>query len=178
MAVFALGAGLAGCGGAASPAPSEPTAPVASAPSTAALQTVTVYFPGAQDARLVLVGERRSVPTGGALLRLALDELAAGPRAAGLLPALPAGAAVTSATISAGTARIDLDAAFERGYPSGGATAEIAALAPLVFTATGVPGVQRALITVEGRAPDLPGSQFDLSRPLTRADFPGDLLAG
>jgi spore germination protein GerM len=172
-----LAAGLAGCGGASSPAPSEPTAP-ASAPATAALQTVTVYFPDAQGARLVLVGELRSVPADGPPLRLALDQLAAGPRSAELLPALPAGAAVTAATLSAGTARIDLDAAFERGYPAGGATAEIAVLAPLVFTATGVPGVQRALITVEGRAPNLPGSQFDLSRPLTRADFPGDLLVG
>jgi spore germination protein GerM len=178
IALLGLGAGLAGCGGASSPAPSEPTAPAASAPATAALQTVTVYFPDAQGARLVLVGEPRSVPADGPPLRLALDQLAAGPRSAELLPALPAGAAVTAATISAGTARIDLDAAFERGYPGGGATAEIAVLAPLVFTATGVPGVQRALITVEGRAPDLPGSQFDLSRPLTRADFPGDLLAG
>jgi spore germination protein GerM len=177
LAPIALAAGLAGCGGASTPTPPEPTAPAASVPATAALRTVTAYFPDARGGRLVLVGERRSVPDDAPPLRLALDQLAAGPRAAGLLRALPPGAAVTAATLSGGTARIDLDAAFARGYPSGGAAAEIAVLAPLVFTATGVPGARRALITVEGRAPELAGSQFDLSRPLTRADFPADLIA-
>jgi spore germination protein GerM len=131
-----------------------------------------------EENRLVLVGERRSVPAGEPALRLALHQLAAGPRTAGLLPGLPGGTTVRSATAANGTARIDLGTAFERGYPGGGADAEIAALAPLVFTATAVPGVQRALITVEGHAPNLPGTQFDLSRPLARSDFPADLVAG
>jgi spore germination protein GerM len=173
---MALAAGLAGCGGASAPTPPASTAPPSSAPATAPLQSVTVYFPAAQGNQLVLVGERRSVPAGEAPLRLALEQLAAGPHAAGLLRALPPGTHVVATSAAGGTARIDLDAAFERDYPGGGATAEIAVLAPLVFTATAVPGVQRAQITVEGRTPDLPGTQFDLARPLSRADFPAGLL--
>jgi len=179
IALAALTAAAAGCGGGSAPAPPASTAPTATAPQTVPpIEAVTVYFPDLEGNRLVLVGERRPVPAGGPALRLALDQLAAGPRTAGLLPGLPAGTAVRSATASGGTARIDLGTAFERGYPGGGATAEIAALAPVVFTATAVPGVQRALITVEGRTPNLPGAQFDLSRPLARSDFPAGLAVG
>jgi spore germination protein GerM len=176
LALAAAAALAVGCGGAATPAGS--TAPASTAPATApattALQTVTVYFPDAQA--LHILPERRSVPADGEALRLALEELAAGPRSAELLRALPAGTAVLDARLVDGTARIDLDAAFERGYPSGGAAGEIAVLAPLVYTATAVDGAQRALITVEGRTPALAGSQFDLSEPLARSDFPDDLL--
>jgi spore germination protein GerM len=138
------------------------------------MRTVTVYFPDAQA--LHIVPERREVLADGPALRLALEELAEGPESAELLPALPAGTVVIDASLVDGTARIDLDAAFERGYPSGGAAAEIAVLAPLVYTATAVDGALRALITVEGRTPALAGSQFDLSAPLARGDFPDDLL--
>jgi spore germination protein GerM len=177
LALAAAAAVAVGCGGAATPAGSTaPTAtePAATRPATSALQTVTVYFPDARA--LHILPERRSVPADGEALRLALEELAAGPRSAELLPALPAGTAVIDARLVDGTARIDLDAAFERGYPSGGAAGEIAVLAPLVYTATAVDGAQRALITVEGRAPALAGSQFDFSEPLARSDFPDDLL--
>jgi germination protein M len=157
----ALGATLvAGCGGGDRGAVEE----------TAPARTVRVYFPASDGAGLVV--ERRRVPAGEPALGAALAELAAGPRAAGAARALPAATTVRSASAAGGTARVDLNRAFVDHYPGGGSAAEVAVLAPLVWTATAQPGVRRVLVTVDGRAPDLLGSQFDLSAPLTRADFP------
>jgi len=154
---------VAGCGGGGEPS-AEQTAP------TAATRTVRVYFPASDGAGLIL--ERRPIPAGDPPLGAALAELAAGPRAPGAERALPSGTTVRAVSTASGTARVDLDQAFVENYPTGGSAAEVAVLAPLVWTATAQPDVRRVLVTVEGRAPDLVGSQFDLSAPLTRADFP------
>jgi len=164
-------AAIAGCGSGGSGSTGATGTPVTTMPGvTTARTAVTVYFADSEVRRLV--SERHEIPVSGSRLKAALDELAQGPMAAGLLPALPQGTRVLSATSAGGTARVDLSQEFAEGYPSGGSAAEVAMLAPLVYTATAVPGVHAVLLTVAGKMPDLPGSQYDLSAPLTRRDFP------
>jgi spore germination protein GerM len=137
---------------------------------------VGVYFPTADGEHIVKV--QVPAPKGaGDPLEAALSALAAGPHRSGLAPGLPAGTRVLEAGSAGGTARIDLSSRFAEAYPSGGSAAEIAALAPLVFTATEVQGVRDVLLTVDGVTPDVP-TQFDLSAPLARDDFPPDIVAG
>ena len=158
LAIFA-----AGCG--------DPAADEAGAGAPA---VVTLYLPDAAGERLVAA--ERALAPGEDPLAAALDGLAAARRGDGAGPGLPEGARVRSARIAGGIARVDLDAGFARAYPAGGAAAEIAVLAPMVLTLTGLPGVRAVLLLVEGRPPDLPGSAFDLSQPLRRSDLPADLV--
>lgn len=175
-------AGLAGCGGGSggAGAGSGSTTPVASVPATAppttaptttseqADETVTVYF--ADSDATELKAETRSVPT--ASLRAALIELAKGPAEAGHRNALPAGTAIVGTAVRGGEALVNLSSEFTTGYPPGGAAAEFAVLAPLVYTATAVPGVNRVRITVDGQTPSPAGSQYDWTGAFRRADFP------
>jgi spore germination protein GerM len=177
---------LAGCGSSNAGAPAASTAAAAtttasapptttttgSAPAAAAdTRTVTVYFADANAQRLV--PETRSVPRTGSALRAALVALAAGPTGSGRMPALPAGTTIVGTNVAGGEALVNLSGEFTRGYPSGGAAAEFAVLAPLVYTATGTPGVSRVRFTVDGLTPQPAGSQYDWSGAFSRADFPG-----
>jgi hypothetical protein len=176
----ALAAGLllaaAGCGGgdgdqaqptvATAPAPAA-TSP-ASEPATGTPRAVVVIF--SDPAGQGLVAVRRTV-TAGSDLRAALVGLAQGPGAAdGAVAALPAGTTVVGTNVAGGEALVNLSQEFLDGYPSGGAAAEFAVLAPIVYTATEVAGVERVRITVDGRPPAPVGSQYDWSRAFTRAD--------
>lgn len=151
-------------------------APDAGGTDDAPAAAVIVYFPDEAGERLV--GEERAVAAGDDPLALALSELATGPRGRGLGPGLPTGTRVLSARAAGGVAEVDLDAGFASAYPSGGAAAEIAALAPVVYTLTALQGILSVRIRVQGRPPDLPGSAFDLSQPLRRGDLPADLVQG
>lgn len=166
LAVLAL-ALAAGCSDAPATAPATDPAPPATVP-TGAPATAVVYF---LDDAGRLVAERRRV-AGPLDARSALEALAKGPRGAGLVPALPAGTAVRGVRVDDGIATADFSGEFERGYPSGGAAAETAVLAPIIYTVTGVPGVRRVRITVEGRTPEPPGSQVGFAAALSRADLP------
>jgi spore germination protein GerM len=173
---------LAGCGGGSGgeePGAGTTTA-VASVPATQppttsgttsdqARESVTVYFADSDAA--ALQQETRSVAT--ANLRSALVELAKGPTEAGHQPALPAGTTIVGTLVQNGEALVNLSSEFQTGYPPGGAAAEFAVLAPLVYTATAFPGVQRVRITVDGRTPAPTGSQYDWGGSFSRADFPG-----
>ena len=86
--------------------------------------------------------------------------------------AVPRGTEIIEVTLHGDEARVDLTGAFASGYPSGGAAAELAVLAPIVYTATGVPSITRVRFTVNGEVPALPGSQFDWAAPFSRDDLP------
>jgi spore germination protein GerM len=176
-------AGLAGCGdgsggdGAGSGTTTAVTSTPTAAPSTTAAtttsaqadETVTVYF--ADSDVTELLPEERSVPD--ADLRAALVELAKGPSETGRQDALPAGTAIVGTAVEGDEALVNLSPEFTAGYPPGGAAAEFAVLAPLVYTATAVPGVDRVRITVDGQTPSPAGSQYDWTGSFSRADFPG-----
>lgn len=125
-----------------------------------------VYFPTADLSGLRATGVEVSAvaPLGGALAAL-------GRGVPGGADALPIIGALQSVTRRGSTAILDFDAGFISGYPAGSA-AEVALLAPLVYTATAVAGIDRVLITVDGATPEAPGS-FDLAEPLARTGFPG-----
>ena len=181
--VVAILAALAGCGGSdgagsgsatttpppTASAPATTTAPTATA--TAAAATVTVYF--ADPDAMKLLPEKRSLPAGASRLRAALVELAKGPSEAGHQNALPAGTTIVGTLVHGHEALVNLSSEFTSGYPPGGAAAEFAVLAPLVYTATAVPGIERVRITVDGQTPAPAGSQYDWGGAFSRADFPG-----
>lgn len=167
-----------GYGGSASPPPATTTAapattppPATTAPATPppATGSVTVYFANGSGR---LVAEQRARPAGVAALDAAMAALAAGPRAAGLVSALPAGTRVLSTGVANGAAQVNFSSQFVTGYPSGGSAAELAIVAPVVHTATRAAGVGRVRILVDGRAPAPVGSQIDFSQPLSVRDVP------
>jgi spore germination protein GerM len=131
---------------------------------------VKVYFSNANADGLV--EETRTVSGDGSDLRLALVELAKGPTRAGAIPALPPGTSVVGTDVRGGVAYVNLSSQFTAGYPSGGAAAEYAVLAPLVYTATAIDDVERVRVTVDGQTPAPTGSQYDWSSGFTRGDFP------
>ena len=158
---------VAGCGGGA-----DGGSATTAAPSTAATAgpgpEVTVYF---SDDSGALVPERRAGPAGTAPLDAAMQALAQGPTAAGLIPALPRGTTVRSTRVQGGVAVVDFSSELESGYPPGGSAAELAVVAPIVRTATEAAGTARARLLVEGRAPAPAGAQLDLSAPLSPAEL-------
>jgi spore germination protein GerM len=135
------------------------------APPTVA--EVTVWF---SDEEGRLVAETRPASGGGSALDAAMEALAAGPSDPALLPALPSGTPVLGTGVAGGVATVDLGPGFESGYPAAGSAAELAVLGPLVRTASEAAGVPRVRILVEGRVPEPPAAQLDLSRPLSAAD--------
>ena len=188
-ALLTLGVGaplLAGCGGgdnepqASTPAaPTQTESPRATATptntqataTTATTRDVTLYFADADGQKLV--EESRSTSATGSDLRAALVALAEGPASgSALLPALPQGTSVVGTDVSDGQALVNLSGEFAQGYPSGGAAAEFAVLAALVYTATAVDGVERVRVTVDGQTPAPAGSQYDWTGTFSRSDFP------
>jgi spore germination protein GerM len=101
-----------------------------------------------------------------------LSVLAAATPPSGAIAPFPRGTEVIGVSLKDDEARVDLTNAFVTGYPSGGAAAELAVLAPLIYTATEVPGITHVRFTVNGEAPVLPGSQFDWAAPFSRDDVP------
>ena len=185
--LVAILAALAGCGGSndarsgsatttapATTATRATTTASAAATTNRAGATATVYFADS-DAR-GLLPEKRSVPAGASPLRAALVELSKGPSEPGRQNALPAGTTIVGTLVQGDEALVNLSSEFVTGYPPGGAAAEFAVLAPLVYTATAVKGIERVRITVDGQTPAPTGSQYDWAGSFSRADFP-DALA-
>lgn len=174
---------LAACGGSdgtggrtssATPPATVSTQTTTAAPAATtdrATVSLTVYF--ADSDAMELVPETRLAPAGGSRLRTALVELAKGTSEPGRRNALPAGTTVVGTLVQGHEALVNLSSEFTTGYPPGGAAAEFAVLAPLVYTATAVPGIDRVRVTVDGRTPAPVGSQYDWTGAFSRADFPG-----
>lgn len=172
---LALGAVAAGC---ADDSAVEPTAttPAGSTTETTARPAsapVAVYFPDSSGERIVKSVVSRTEGTG---LDAAMGALVAGPEGPDLMAALPSGTRLLSASVDGAVARVDFSEELATGYPSGGSAAEVAVLAPIVFTATEIPGVDSVLVLVDGKTPDVP-SQFDLATPVGRGDFPPEIVA-
>jgi spore germination protein GerM len=120
-----------------------------------------------------LVGEVRQ--GAGASVRAALGELAEGPDRDDLIPAFPVGASVVGTDLEGQVVVVEVDEAFVEGYPSGSA-AEVATVAPIVYTATELPGVDAVQLERAGQPLAPPTAQLDLSGPLARADFGLELV--
>lgn len=128
---------------------------------------VEVYFYDAGTERLVQVVTETDDPSLDGVLRL-LQEV---PGGAGLPVGNPLGdvEVIRSVAVSRGRATVDLTEAF--GGIAG--TAQLVALAEMVYTATGRPGVGQVVFTLGGQPIEVPRGDGSLtSDPLTRSDYP------
>lgn len=151
------------------PAPVVPATTPAPGVSPAALGEtvrVTLFFPGAEDAKLRPEERDIAKPAGpGAYLKAIFAELQKGPTRAGLLGPLPAKIQLRNAFLLAeGTAVLDL--AVDSGL-SFGSDEELTIVASLVDTTLqNVADTTRVRILVNGEPAETLGGHVDLTRPL------------
>lgn len=82
----------------------------------------------------------------------------------------PQGTRVAGVTVSGTTATVDL--AGNVTAQSGGSFGESGEFKSLVYTLTGVPGIDAVAITIDGKTvPSLPGGHLELDQPLHRSDW-------
>ena len=126
-----------------------------------------IYF--ARDRRLV--GTARKLPPDASMSRL-LDALGRGPNRnevdAGLRSALPDESRFPDVSVSRGTATVDLGPRFTALSGED----QVIALAQLVYTVTGRPGVGLVRFTLDGQPTDVPRANGELTgAPVSRDDF-------
>ena len=132
---------------------------------------------GTTDAVIYLARGGRLLPTARrlppplTLVRL-LRSLGRGPTspevAAGMRTALPVEDTPTDVTIQRGTATVDLPASFTNlSRPD-----QVLALAQIVYTVTGQPGIGQVQFTLDGTTADIPRADLSLTAmPVTRDDY-------
>ena len=82
----------------------------------------------------------------------------------------PPGTHVLGVSVTGSTAAVDLSS--EVTQQPGGTLGENGEFKELVYTVTGVPGINAVQVTVAGRTLNtLPGGQFELDQPLHRSDW-------
>jgi spore germination protein GerM len=128
---------------------------------------VSVYLEGSRG----LVPVTRHV-RGEVDARSALDALLEGPSGAetrlGLSSAIPSRDAVRLVTDEDGTATVELSSDFRDGT----VTHQVAALAQIVYTLTGVPGVEEVRFEIDGALAAVPRHDGSLTRePVNRSDY-------
>lgn len=97
-------------------------------------------------------------------------EAVAGPPSEVQAIRFPAGTRVLGAIVNGSTATVDLSKEVEQ--QPGGAFAENGEFKALVYTLTGLPGIDAVQVKVEGqKLPTLPGGHVELDTPLHRTDF-------
>jgi spore germination protein GerM len=126
-----------------------------------------IYF--ARDRRLVATS--RKLPPDSSLSRI-LDALGRGPNRneveAGLRSGLPDESRFPDVSIARGTATVDLD----RRFTALSGEDQVIALAQLVYTITGRPGIGLVRFTLDGRLTEVPRANGELtSGPVSRDDF-------
>ena len=97
-------------------------------------------------------------------------EAVAGPPSEVQAIRFPPGTRVLGATVNGSTATVDLSKEVEQ--QPGGAFAENGEFKALVYTLTGLPGVDAVQVKIEGqKLATLPGGHVELDTPLHRSDF-------
>lgn len=82
----------------------------------------------------------------------------------------PSGTRVLGVNVSGKTATVDLSDDVARQV--GGSFTENGAFKGLVYTVTGIPGIDAVAVTIAGKRVDtLPGGHLELDQPLRRSDF-------
>lgn len=82
----------------------------------------------------------------------------------------PPGTRVMGVGVNGSTATVDLSKEVEQ--QAGGTFGENGEFKSLVYTITGVPGINAVQVTIEGKTlPTLPGGNFELDQPLQRSDW-------
>jgi spore germination protein GerM len=97
-------------------------------------------------------------------------EAVAGPSSDVQAIRFPPGTRVGGVTISGTTAKVDLDGSVTT--QPGGTFGENGEFKALVYTLTGLPGIDAVAITIDGKTVDsLPGGHLELDQPLHRSDW-------
>ncbi len=130
-------------------------------------EEVSVYF--AKDGRLVASSRRIEPPVTPERL---LDVLNKGPTksdiTAGLRSALPESTSFDSVSVDRGTVRVDL----ARPFTALSSTDQTLALAQLVYTLTGRPGIGSVRFTLQGATTEVPRANGSLtSNRVSREDY-------
>ena len=82
----------------------------------------------------------------------------------------PAGTRVLGVSVAKSTVTVDLSNDVEQQV--GGSFAENGAFKGLVYTVTGIPGIDAVAVTIAGKRVDtLPGGHLELDQPLHRSDW-------
>ncbi len=116
-----------------------------------------------------LPGESTAEHLHNAVLYAAVQAVAGPPNG---IPAIrfPPGTRVLSVAANGSTATVDLSKDVER--QAGGTFGENGQFKALVYTVTGIRGIDAVQVTVEGaRLETLPGGHIELDQPLHRSDF-------
>lgn len=153
----------AGCGGS-DEAGTDTGSPLTTEPATET-RTVEAWFASGEMLEAVEV----DVPVGAEPAGDALAALLAGPGDATLTTAIPDGTELNAVSVDDGVATVDLSRAFESG---GGSLSVQLRVAQVVYTATGVEGVESVRIALDGElAEAIGGEGVIVDHPLTRDDF-------
>ncbi len=159
-------------------APTSTQAPATTrpgAPTTTPTVGVAVYF--TKDTHLYPVLRQPKYTI--AVATAAMKELLGGPSpresALGLTSSVPTGTTLLGVSIANGTATVNLSYPFESG---GGSTSMMLRLAPVTYTLTQFPTVQRVVFELEGTVVTVFGGEgIILDHPSTRAAFYNSALA-
>jgi spore germination protein GerM len=103
------------------------------------------------------------------VLYAAVEAVAGPPNDVGAIR-FPPGTRVGNVSLDGSTATVDLSHDVER--QAGGTFGENGEFKALVYTVTGIRGIDAVRVTVDGAALEtLPGGHFELDQPLHRSDF-------
>ncbi|MFS8805003.1 GerMN domain-containing protein [Synechococcus sp. R55.6] len=134
-------------------------------------QTLSLYWLTSADNSIYYVQQERTVRAFDAqeAIRLALEELIAGPRDPHLTTAIPPQTRVLDVRVEGDDIFLNFSPEFTQG---GGSTAMMSRIAQVLYTATSQNPGARVWISVEGRALEVLGGEgLILDQPLTRASF-------
>jgi len=134
-------------------------------------QTLSLYWLTSADNSIDYVQQERRVRAFDTqeAIRLALEELIAGPRDPHLTTAIPPQTRVLDVRVEGDDIFLNFSPEFTQG---GGSTAMMSRIAQVLYTATSQNPGARVWISVEGRALEVLGGEgLILDQPLTRASF-------
>ena len=140
--------------------------------------TLTVYYTKMDGTTLATMSVSLRPPQNGESAAEHLHNVAyyaavqslAGPSSEVAAIRFPAGTRVLGVDVNGTTATVDLSKEVEQ--QAGGTFGENGEFKALVYTMTGIPGIDAVQVTVAGqKLPTLPGGQFELDSPLHRSDF-------
>ena len=133
---------------------------------------ITIYYCKAGSNDLVRVPFTVDPKLSGTMLAsYAVNQLIAGPPEGGDAVVLFPHVTFATVSLQGTTAVVNLTGAIERFFQRGGGD-EVGIFKSLTYTLTALPGVNRVQVLVGGQTvAALPGGQFELDEPLTRAMF-------
>lgn len=142
-----------------SPEPSTP------APAPAPVMSLTLYF-ATPDAAAIRA-EKREVPKNSEPARIAMEELLAGSKSQDLITVIPAGTKLKGLAVKDRVAYVDVSDDILK-TPHRGSASETLVVASIVNTLTGIEGIDKVQILIEGKEVETLYGHMDLSRPFSR----------